>query len=289
MIGGLAAGVSRTDLGITTTFRADFASNNRMTFLVPAYPVDQFFGVPTAAHPDITDDGVRFLFTPIDDNLIQGAQTITLTANITSTTGYDVLNPQVANLVMADNDVSASTTLGQNAVIGSRDGLFVINLSAPFPINVNVPYTISSTSTELVYGVDYLIPNATQTGKNRFTGKAVIPAGQTQAQIVIQILSSKVLSAPQSFTLNLDGSNDYVLAGNPNGLTGASTSTLVVTNKSLIPPPNPSPNPLVPDVPGSVSNDSSSGSGCGAGGGVALLLGTSLALITTLSHRRKNR
>jgi len=125
-----------------------------------AYPVIIPAGATTASIPVVIHD----------DNAIEGDETVIVT--LIGATGADLGSPLTRTLTIIDNDLPrvGFTQTQVSIVAGDSVGTTLrLQLSAPAPWAVTVPYTISGSA---VAGTDFNLP---------VTGVLTIPAGQTSA------------------------------------------------------------------------------------------------------------
>jgi hypothetical protein len=281
-----------TDLTLYTHWNASFASTgNRISWSIPRLPNTIPELAPGIVNTVITymplnlpfgdqGDHIDFLFSPIDDNLIETEKDLTLTAISTgSTNGYTIGNPQSYTFKVGDNDISTSIAVQSSPQVPNVNGALRIQFSNVFASNVTVPFTVRNNPLlgDPVYGVDYEIDGARKDLGGNVTGSVVIAAGQRSEILAVRVLRTAAVGAtPLSIFVSLQDSFDYVLAGTPGASAGANVATLTISDRSTVPPPV----PVTPPAPDDVGNASeSNGSGCGAGSGIAfVLLGAWLAL-----------
>ncbi len=249
---GLQKALLRTSpLNLQTHFQAKFNISNRETFFIPALPSIPYFGYPTGNSDEVVDvagtasdlpngDWVDLMFSPIDDNEVEGEEDILVTLLATSANnGYDLINPAVARIPIGDNDVIVAAELSANAQIPTGNGSFTVELSQAFPTDLTVPFTVlqNAGSADAVYGTDYNIANTSADSAGRVTGAVIVPAGALRAVVsVIPNATSPILQDQSKvIRIALDDSLDYALAGSVSSSTNASTSTITIT-RTITPP-----------------------------------------------------
>ena len=122
---------------------------------------------------------VDLTVTPVDDNLVEGTETLTLTLGDTGS--YDVGSPASATVSIADNDFSPSLQAG---ILVTRGG-FVLDRRTGFFSQVD---KLTNNSASPIAGPIYLVldslsANATLSGPTGFT-TAVPPLGSPYVQVV---------------------------------------------------------------------------------------------------------
>jgi hypothetical protein len=284
-----------TDLVVTTHWAATFDSTGkRMSWVIPALPptipelkpsLDKNVSSHIPKNNPLGDHGdhIDFLFSPIDDNQIEGEEAITLTAIATgSTNGYTLGDPQAATFRVGDNDISASIEVLSNPmtpkVAGEQglDGAFRVNLTDYFRFtNVRVPFSVRTNPGDAVFGVDYTIEGASPDASGKVSGSIVFTPGARSIIVPVKVRRETPVGTALPINISLSDSFDYVLAGTSGGNAGSNAATLSLSDRSTVVPPEPV-TPEVPVVDGASENN---GGGCGAGSGIAiLLLGAWLAL-----------
>jgi Calx-beta domain len=172
-------------------------------------------GVAQFLVPRISDRA-EFSITPVADAVPEGQETVTLT--LIADKDYANSSPTVGTVNIADANVITSISLGSNAGKPNTSGYFMINFAnGPFPVAINVPYTIDSSSTAIA-GTDY----------TALSGSVTIPAGQSSGVIQVNPLNTAA-NGLKNLTVSLSQSNDYKLGGS-GGDTSNSSATLNITD-----------------------------------------------------------
>ena len=161
-------------------------------------------------------DRVEFSITPVGDGVAEGQESVSVT--LIADKDYAIASPTIGTVNIADANVIASISLGSNAGKPNTSGyLFVSFANGPFPIAINVPYTVDSNSTA-VGGTDY----------TALSGSLTIPAGQSSGVIQVNPLNTAA-NGLTYLTVSLSQSNDYKLSGS-GGDTSNSSATLNITD-----------------------------------------------------------
>ena len=199
--GGTGSGLN---LAITSTVEAKTMFTTTINggvaqFLVPA-----------------SSDRVEFSITPVADAEPEGEETVMLT--LINDKDYATTDPTVGRVHIADANVITGIALGSNAGKPNTSGYFVVTFkNGPFPVKIDVPYTIDASSTAIA-GTDY----------TALSGLLSIPAGQTTGVIQVNPLNTAATGLTQ-VTVSLSLSKDYKLAGS-GGDTDNSSATLNITD-----------------------------------------------------------
>jgi hypothetical protein len=283
-----------TNRTLITHWYGNFASTgNRISWLIPALPTiigelaPSFTGeqrevktyLPLNAAGDIQDH-IDLMFAPIDDNLIEGEKSLTLTAIVTgAVNGYTLGDPQVVDFRVGDNDVSATIEVISSPQIPEIDGALRVSLSSPFTsTNVSVPFTVRNNSTDAQYGIDYTIDGASQDSAGNVTGTVVFAPGVRSMLIPVKPKKKTPITSPLPIVVSLADSFDYVLAGMSGGNAGSNVATMNISNHSPVGSTTGGTTTTgtggtttsgIPDVTNSSENN---GSGCGAGSALAIAL-----------------
>ncbi|GAA3940677.1 T9SS type B sorting domain-containing protein [Chitinophaga oryziterrae] len=153
-------------------------------------------------------NGVNIPVNVIDDNLIEGDETVTITiTSITSTLPFIKSAQDNAGIIIGDdddddmnvgvgdNDGDPSNGInGMNAAEPSTNGGFTITV-APGKVTsvpITITYTLSGTATG---GDDYEIP----------TLQVVIPAGSSTANIPINVIDDKLIEGTENVIITITG------------------------------------------------------------------------------------
>ncbi|MGM9477963.1 Calx-beta domain-containing protein, partial [Pedobacter sp. GSP4] len=129
----------------------------------------------------------------LNDNIVEGTETVILTMNATTNNGAIVASTTPATVNITDSGSSiASITAGTNGnENGPVNGTFTVTLNNPSATDTQITYTLSGTATE---GTDYS-PIVTKT--------ITIPAGQTSATITIPVLTDAVVEGTETVVATL--------------------------------------------------------------------------------------
>jgi uncharacterized protein YjiK len=184
---------------------------------------------------------VDLTVTPVDDNLVEGTETLTLTLGDTGS--YDVGSPASATVSIADNDFSPSLQAG---ILVTRGG-FVFDRRTGFFSQVD---KLTNNSASPIAGPIYLVldslsANATLSGPTGFT-TAVPPLGSPYVQVVgptASLAPGASVSTPLNFINPTRAAITYVtrvLSGGTAGAVAAEPGTtgppLTVFGRSSVRP-----------------------------------------------------
>ena len=140
---------------------------------------------------------------PIDDSLIEGAETVQLTLSPSATCA---IGQAVATVSILDNDLPAVTILASQPYASEADssaGLFTVTRTGQGPAlagaDLTVGYTIAGTAKN---GVDY----------TSLSGSVVIPAGQTSAVISVLPTVDALAEGAETIDLTLAYGAAYTVA-----------------------------------------------------------------------------
>ena len=243
---------------LITENTATFDTNNRIAINIPALPdhstvnphlvytyfdpagTATFLKYPDGTYGDDdlpTGDWIEFRIAKTDDFTVEGAETVTLTMQPTgATNGYTVLNPGVATSVIADNDSLASVSNARDAAEPSVDGIFRVTFSKPFPIDIQVPYSLLSAGTTSPANWDVATPSNvagdpvdfTMDGLDTTTGNGVVTlhAGQTSIDILVHPIADGIFEPQENISFQLLPSEDYILASATGSSSGASAANM---------------------------------------------------------------
>lgn len=199
--GGIGAGLN---LAITSVVEAKTLITTTITNGVAQFSVPRI------------SDRVEFSITPVADAVVEGQETVTVT--LIADLDYAISSPTVGTVNIADANVITSISLGSNAGKPNTSGYFMVNfVNGPFPVAIDVPYTIDSSSTAIA-GTDYTV----------LSGSVNIPAGQSSGVIQVNPLNTAA-NGLKNLTVSLSQSNDYKLSGS-GGDTSNSSATLNITD-----------------------------------------------------------
>ena len=292
---GLQKDLLRTDsLRLTTHFQSTFdgPTQNRFTWFFPGLPSGDLPGfrparsvaLPTNSRLGDTGDRVDMLFTPVDDNLVEGEESIILTAlSSGATNNYIVGTPQIATYNMADNDVAVAIKAVANPQIPNVNGQVRFDLVRTPQFNMDIEYQIEFRTGDAQFGVHYDIAGARADRTGLVRGKLNVSAGQSVAYLQIIPLGSTPIASPLPIRISLLRTFSYELAGSVNGNASSREETLLVVNRSTT-PPSPDPTPVTPNTGSSVEQNDGSG-GCGTGSGIAIICLCSLLLFVRFRSR----
>ncbi len=158
--------------------------------------------------PD-TASGVVATFTPVDDNLAEGTETVTVT--VLSGAGYGVDRPASATLEIADNDTSA-IIVGFQANSSALSELPDAN--GPYR---DIPVTLSAASADAVAvqciggagssatgdDVDWAFVDAANGNAITPTATLVFPPGTTSENVRLKIKNDGISETPENVVLEL--------------------------------------------------------------------------------------
>jgi gliding motility-associated-like protein len=167
------------------------------------------------------DNSVPVQITGIDDQIIEGNETIVLTIVNGSTTTGLALTPGTSstatiNLIDDDNNLNIVVSATPSVAEPSTAGKFTISLAggkAPAK-DVTVRYTITGTAT-------------TVTDYSALSGSAVIPAGSTSVDVDLTVLEDELIEPTETVIMTIDGGSSADLTytvGTPN------TATINITD-----------------------------------------------------------
>jgi hypothetical protein len=161
--------------------------------------------------------------TPVDDTLVDAAETVTLT--LTSGTGYSVGTPASANGTIADNDAPLPTLSISDASVveghgGTRNVTITVTLSAASTSTVTVSYaTGAGTATA---GVDYTTASGTLT----FT------PGQTSKTITLQVSGDRTVEPNETFNVVLSAPSGATIADDTGVVTIVTDDTAMTASSA---------------------------------------------------------
>lgn len=144
---------------------------------------------------------VTVIITPIDDALVEGSESISLTLSA-PTEGYTI-GTAAQNINLADDDVpTVAVAAGLNAAEPSTQGSFNITLSDPAPVGgVTLSYTLSGSAT---LNTDYSDPQS---------ASITIAAGSTTGTILLNTIDDGMYEGTETIAVTLTtASNGYSIA-----------------------------------------------------------------------------
>jgi hypothetical protein len=162
---------------------------------------------------------VDVVFTPIDDTLVEGSETIVRTIN--DTTSYDVGSPSSATVTIADNDTAALPTVtivatdAAAAEAGANVGVFRISRTGSTTAGLAIATARSGSATN---GADYLT-----VGIN-----TVIPIGAAFVDVTFTPIDDAVVEGDETIVVTLSANAAYTL-GTPN------SATVTITDNDSVP------------------------------------------------------
>lgn len=187
-IGGTGSGASSLGTAINNIVVApneDFSSN------IGSFPAGTSLGAT-----------LLLTITATDDAIVEGPETaLALLAETTGNAAAVVLETSTATINITDND-TANVSIAKISDAGepSTNGLFRLTQTNISPNNVVVTYTISGTATN---GTDY----------STLSGTATILAGQTTADIAVNVINDPIVEGP-------DINNRELVSLQLNGISG---------------------------------------------------------------------
>ena len=136
------------------------------------------------------------IVTPIDDNTIEGPETVrlTLTPNFAYTIG--VLDAATVNIVDNEKPNVTIVTTENGSEIGPTAGRFTVRRNGPTTTPLTVFYTIAGNA---LNSIDY----------QTIGGSVIIPAGSETADVVITPIEDQELEGTEFVVLVLDPADDY--------------------------------------------------------------------------------
>ncbi|RYE69742.1 MAG: tandem-95 repeat protein, partial [Rhizobiaceae bacterium] len=144
---------------------------------------------------------VKVVVPVLNDNIIEGNETVILTLNPATNNLSITANPTPATVNITDSGSAIATiTAGVNgAENGSVNGTFTVTLNNPSATPTILTYTLNGTATE---GDDYT-PIVTKT--------ITIPAGQTSATITIPVLADAIVEGTETVIAGLVSANSSLV------------------------------------------------------------------------------
>jgi hypothetical protein len=228
------AGVSVTQTGGTTNTTEAGATDTLAVVLTRRPLSDVVITVTSGNTAEVTADPAGLTFTPttwdtaqtvtvtgIDDAVVDGDQTVTITIAVDdalSNDAFDTVLDQQVTVTNADNDVvalavvSISATDPNAAEAGVDAGTFVVSRTGATTGALDVIYTIGGTATN---GTDYT-PN--------LTGTVTIPDGQTSVAITINPVNDAATESGETVVLTLQADATYTLGTDNDSAAPAATA-----------------------------------------------------------------
>jgi hypothetical protein len=240
-------------LSFTPYDNAPLAGLN-VAIVIPNLPIVTQFPVTLTASgqtgsiviPDRSTQ-IQFAVTPIDSGTPTGMRTVT--AQLIGNSGFNLNNPAQATVEIAD-DASIANVNGQSdATSPNVGGSFLVTFTSAFPVPITIPYTIiTGPGTPATIGTDYIIsgltalPGAPQTG----FGSVVLPVGATTVTIPVTPIST--LSAPETVTISLSPSLDYLLASGTTSSVNPTATINILPSLGTIGVSNATPAGITPTI-----------------------------------------
>lgn len=134
-----------------------------------------------------------------DDQVIEDAETVTLTLNGGTSASFTLTGTGSASADITDNDNTAANLVLSVAKINdaaetATNGSFRVSLPTGVTVgeDINVTYTVAGTA---ISGTDY----------TALTGTVQIPAGQNSATVTVPVLDDQVIETTESVAITLNG------------------------------------------------------------------------------------
>jgi hypothetical protein len=156
----------------------------------------------------------RIRVVPVTDDLLEGSETVTVT--LTSVAGYTLGSPTAGAVTIADLDqttVNLTVLDAAAAETGPDTASFLLTRDGPTNAALRVYYSIGGTA---LHGTDYL----------RLPGSVLLPAGETNAVVLITPVDDDLGEWNQTVILQLTGRAEYRLGPNRTG-------TVTITDNDL--------------------------------------------------------
>ncbi|MGE7774814.1 Calx-beta domain-containing protein [Chitinophaga sp. NPDC101104] len=157
--------------------------------------------------------------TAVNDQMVEGLETVALTLNGGTSTSFTFTGTGNATVAITDDDnIAANLTLSiaQNADAAEpgTDGRFQISLPAGITVveDITVQYTVSGTAAN---GIDY----------TNLVGSVIIPAGQNSVSIPVPVTDDQVIESTETVILTLNGGASASFT-----LTGTGSATVNITD-----------------------------------------------------------
>jgi hypothetical protein len=178
--------------------------------------------------------GIEYAVTPIDDSTAEGAEDVTL--RVVSSTDYALTDPTIATMYISDDDATADIALGANASEPDQAGFARITMSTALPVDVSVPYAVTSSTSSGITPTDYatLGVDCVDMTDDGINGIVTIPAGATTVEIQVQPLADAINEGSERLTITLLNSPDYLLAGGPGSQQNPSATINIVDRQGTV-------------------------------------------------------
>jgi hypothetical protein len=144
---------------------------------------------------------ITITVTPVDDNIPEGDETVTLT--LAAGSGYTIGAPGSAGITIADNDATTLTVTATDSSAseqGPDPGTFSIVRNGPTTASLTVNCSLGGTATA---NTDYTISSACP---------AVIPAGAASLTLTVTPINDTLLEGDETVVLSLGGGAGYLVA-----------------------------------------------------------------------------
>jgi hypothetical protein len=162
-------------------------------------------GTNTIDFPPGTNS-ISISFQAINDSLIEGPETATLTVQDDPALVYVVGAPGEATITILDDDapsqpaVSVTATSPSVPENGADSGEFVFSRTGPTQNELMIYYSVSGTA---IPGTDY----------TTLLGAVLIPAGQSTAKVQFQPIDDKTVEPDETVIVNITPDGAYTLGG----------------------------------------------------------------------------
>ena len=155
--------------------------------------------------------------TPIDDNLVEGSEGVTLT--LKTGTGYTVLAPGTASGTIADNDTAKLSVGNASVTEGDKN-----------TTNVNISVTLSNPSTQTITVVATTVAGTAHAGTDFVSKTATLTfaPGTTTVTFTVAIVNDKVKEPTEQFTVVLSSPTGGAAIAN-----GTGTVTIIDNDGAL--------------------------------------------------------
>ena len=149
-------------------------------------------------------NSTKISVTPLDDALVEAAETVTLT--LAPSAAYNIGSPNNATVTITDDDgalpaVSIAATDAIAAEPGSNTGKFTVTRTGPTNGLLKIFYTVGGSAAA---GTDYTALN----------GQVTIQAGKFSRAIAVKPIDDAITEAAETVILTLRGTNTYTI-GSP--------------------------------------------------------------------------
>ena len=179
-------------------------------------------------------NSATILVNPIDDNVVDPDETVTLV--LEATTGEYILGANTtASLIIKDNDPKVNIMAVSNAMEGGEvPGSFNVTLNASSASPITVLYNVDTTGANAATPGDDYTP---------LPGSVTFNPGQTSATISVIPVDDDIVEEDEAVIVTLADSPDYFLG---NMITD---TVFIIDNDTTPPPPTPTPPTPTPPTP----------------------------------------